>query len=160
MNLRRAGEGLIPGKRLLRTHGFSREIPQTAFFWRRYPRFSASPRFFLVSLLCTNRVPGITSAIRKNRGKTTGIPKKAGLRNLSSCLPRRVIRRMETRFVTGIITLNLDTLGHDQSPKRQDQTGHSLHCLARIWNRFYQKVPIKRFQILSSGKQDLDNGCA
>ena len=63
-----------------------REIPQTAFFWRRYPRFSAFPRFFLISLVCTNRVPGITSAIRKNRGKTTGIPQKAGLRNLSFIL--------------------------------------------------------------------------
>ena len=44
-----------------------REIPQTAHFWRRYPRFSAFPRSFLISLVCTNRVPGITSAIRKNR---------------------------------------------------------------------------------------------
>ena len=59
------------------------EIPQTAFFWRHYPRLALVPQSFLVALVCAGRVPGITSAIRKNRGKTTGIPQKAGLRNLS-----------------------------------------------------------------------------
>ncbi len=65
----------------------SREIPQTALFWRRYPRLALVPPSFLVALVCTGQVPGITSAITKNRGKTTGIPQKAGLRNLSNTLP-------------------------------------------------------------------------
>ncbi len=39
-------------------------------------------------------------------------------------IPRRVIRRIETRFVTGIITSNLDTLGHNQSTQ---------WFLARTW---------------------------
>ena len=42
------------------------------------PIFRAGPRFFLVSLVCMNYVPGVTSAIRKDRGKATGIPQKNG----------------------------------------------------------------------------------
>ncbi len=55
----------------------TREIPQTLFF-------SRVSRSFLVALVCKNRVHVPTSEIRQNWGKTTGIPRKTALQNLST----------------------------------------------------------------------------